>query len=551
MFAAEDARTSMTTGVMAMEFPSSSDRPETQEPTPPTHSWSEGHWEYPEAVVGDDLIYIANDTGHDVPDGPEVPDEDLDSGYLFRGGDVITADDGPPDVDATIPGDVPEEFGGSEPEVLEAAITRPDDASDRSRGPHQADPVLQDRVEQAREEPAEVAGGRPGGDQRPDEVLGPDMDRPRDAIPRPHAGGELGELPRARPPVVVVEPALWKTQADAIAELDLVTRWHRLVDQRMPRVERLVDRVRKLPAVRATPDLLEELNELRLAAPDACMRTVGCVLAELIGLNSAPDDKDGFDEWMASLDALADEADRLRPIAVVSPDARGEIDGQIPTDSVSEVEIRDSVGVMWGAHNQLHVEHLCVVESPVIEVAELIDLDGEVPVFGLSAWRYSPARRSERGQTGGTVETSATLHEGYWANIWNCAGITIGDRNSLDLTYIYRMTSCRVNLVPLLRDPEVRADLARCRDSSPENAAQAQQARQRLPVTVSNAVNAIDVSSLVAEEEIAALAAQIRQPRVRGRSGGIVITHGVGVALGIDPAVSWRRATRIDAFQVR
>ncbi|HEV7899087.1 MAG TPA: hypothetical protein VGP31_14730, partial [Planosporangium sp.] len=387
---------------------------------------------------------------------------------------------------------------------------------------------------------------------QPEEELPPGGDRPREATPHPPEAGERVEPARdERPPVTIIDPELQKTLADLEAELNLATQWHRLLDERISQVERLVNRVRRLAAVRANPDLVEELNALQLDDPHACLRTVGFVLAEVLALRSAPVGRDGFDAWLVSLDALADRAGKLQPKAVVSPDARGEIDGRLPTKPASDVDVRDSVGVMWGTHNRLRVEHRCVVERPVIEVAELIDMDNEEPIFDWSAWQFTSTNRSMRGAASGAVETSATLRDGYWANIWNCTGITIGDRNILDLTYVYRMTSCRVNLVPLLRDPRVRAELAQCRDDSPENAQQAREARHRLPVTVANAVRAIDVSSLVSEEEVAALAAQMRQPQVRGRAGRIVITHGVGVALGIDPAVSWLRTTRVDRIQVR
>jgi hypothetical protein len=406
-----------------------------------------------------------------------------------------------------------------------------------------AEPAREPAEPAAGEEPPDATGERPDRDRPRDEAVPSVADRPQEAVPRSPEDAE-------DPPVAFVWPEP-KAVAELFPEMERVTQWHRLVEQRMSQVAELVDRVRQLPVVRANPNLVDELKELRLADPDACLRTLGCVLAEVLELRSAPDSRDDFDKRVASLGELADKAGRLRPEVVVSPDARGEIDGCMPAEPVSDVEVRDSMGVMWGAHNRLRVEHLCVVESPVIEVAELIDMDDGKPVFDWSAWRFISAPRTPRGPAGGVVEASARLREGYWANIWNCTGVSLGDRNTLDLTYVYRMASCRVNLVPLLSDPTVRADLALCRDDSPENAEQAQEARHRLPLTVAAAVQAIDVSSLVSEDEIAGQAVDMRQPQVRGRARGIVITHGIGVALGIDPAVSWRRTTRVHPIRVR
>jgi hypothetical protein len=64
-------------------------------------------------------------------------------------------------------------------------------------------------------------------------------------------------------------------------------------------------------------------------------------------------------------------------------------------------------------------------------------------------------------------------------------------------------------------------------------------------------VQAIDVNNLVSEDEVAILAAQTRQPHVRGRGDGLVVTHGIGVALGIAPTVAWRRTTRVDPIRVK
>ncbi|MFF5217670.1 hypothetical protein [Micromonospora sp. NPDC000442] len=457
--------------------------------------------------------------------------------------DAPTVDGRRSDQNKDLPGTHPAEFAAGDD--IPSVATKPAQAhrDGRSDDPRRA----HHRVEQISEKESASADG-----EKLDLSHPPDTDRPREAVPTHRREGFIqSQYPRGEQPYpALVDTALQETLADVVAELDLTTQWHRLLEQRMSRVEHLVHRVRNLPVVRVNPELGEELDALRLADPDSCLHTVSHLLAEVLKLRSAPDGRDGFDGWTATLDALATEAGRLLPEAVVAPDARGHIDGRMPAGPVMEVEVRDSVGVMWGVQNRLNVEHLCVVKSPVIELAELIEMDDGEPVFNWSAWRFNPTHTSDHGPAaGGVAETS--LHHGFWANIWNCTGITVGDRNMVNLTYVHRLTSCPVNLVPLLRDPQVRADLAQCRDDSPENAQGAQEARHRLPTTVAQAVRAIDVSRLVSGEEIAALAARTRQPQVRGRAGALIIRHGVGVALGIDPAVTWSHTTRIDPIRVR
>ncbi|MFD0591865.1 hypothetical protein ACFQZ4_04265 [Catellatospora coxensis] len=174
-----------------------------------------------------------------------------------------------------------------------------------------------------------------------------------------------------------------------------------------------------------------------------------------------------------------------------------------------------------------------MVEHPVIEVAELVRMAADGPVFNWSAWEL------RRPPADGEVQVkSSPLHPGYFANIWNCTGVTLGNHNDLDLTYLYRMSSCRVNLLPLLRDPRISAELALCADESPENAEHAAAARSGLQETVATVVGAMDLSNLVSEQEIAAHAARMRLPRVRGRGSTIAISHGAGVAIGTDLSVT-------------
>ncbi len=97
----------------------------------------------------------------------------------------------------------------------------------------------------------------------------------------------------------------------------------------------------------------------------------------------------------------------------------------------------------------------------------------------------------------------------------------------------------------------MRDDLIACRDESPEHREQALEARRRLPKTVERAVDAVDLSDLVSEDEIAARAGRTRRPRVGNRGGGILVAHGVGVAIGLDPRVSRTRRTRVDGFHIR
>ncbi|MEG3636730.1 chromosomal replication initiator protein DnaA [Micromonospora palythoicola] len=512
--------------------------------------------------------------------GSEVPQtatsrsgeaSDLEPPNRSHGRDLTTAHHGRPEQDNHLPGIRPSRTGSDGRDswlpnqqggvATDAPLARPDFvASDYEVPSAETEPPQADRDVRSDDPPwadhraAHASEKEPTAADVEESDLSrlPDTDRPEQAAltPRPDSSIQIQDVHGEQPSSALGDTSLREPLPDLIAELDLSLQWHRLVEQRTSQVADLVDRVGSLPVVRVNPDLVEELDALRLADPDTCLHTVSHLLAEVLELRSAPDGGKGFHEWIAALHALAAKAARLQPEAVVAPDARGHIDGRMPAGPVSEVTIRDSVGVMWGAHNRLNVEHRCVVDSPIIEVAELIDIDDGEPVFNWSVWRYNPARTSGHSPVaGGVVETS--LHHGFLTNIWNCTGITVGDRNKVDLTYVHRMTSCEVDLVPLLRHPRVRADLALCRDDSPENAEAAEEARRRLPTTVAQAVRAIDISRLVSEEEVAAWAVRMPPPQVRGRVSALTIKHGFGVAVGIDPTVTWSRTTRINPIWVR
>ncbi len=336
---------------------------------------------------------------------------------------------------------------------------------------------------------------------------------------------------------VKIDPAARVAAGAAADGLEAAQQWHRLIEQRLERTGVLLDRVRELDAVRLRPDLIEELDGLDPADPQDCLYTVAIVLAEALAMGSVPSPDERFDAWLSSLETLAGQAERQQHRVVVVPGADGTIQGRVPRRPVSGVQVRDSAAVMWGAHNRLDVTHLCMVERPVIEIADLVEMSEGGSVFDWSAWEYTSSTSSTAAAAGG-----------YWTNIWNCKGVMIGNHNTMDVTYVYRMASCRVNLAPLLCDDRIRADLALCRedDGTPGK----EEARRRLPKTVATVANTLDLSSLVSEDEIAAQAARLRRPRVGG-GGRILISHGVGVAIGVNPEVDSHRRVKVGAIRVR
>jgi hypothetical protein len=458
-----------------------------------------------------------------------------------------------------------EEASDETAEVDRTAGTTPEDRSGSDAGHkvetgsvRQAVPVIAEahaespKTDQVKDNPTPEADRRSEADKPSETDQTSETDQPSEAaksaesVERPQIPDRAKhvEAPDGRLPGVV-DPALRETADSASTALEAATEWQRRIECRLQGAGRLIGRVLRLEVVRSRPDLIDELNDLDLTDPNSCLHTVAIVLAEALGLQSVvvrPGDVDG---WLHALGALADQAEQLPHEVKVVPGADGKIDGRMPEATLSSVEVQESVGVMWGAHNRLHVTHLCVVEHPVIEIADLVEMGIDGPVFDWSAWAFTPA-----GDSGSVSVGSSQLSDGYWTNIWNCRGVTIGNRNTLDVTYVYKMASCHVNLAPLLRDAQVRADLVACLDDSPENAARAEAARRRLPQTVAHAADATDLSSLVSDDEIAAHAATIRRPHVRGRRGGILVSHGVGVAVGFDPRVSSTTNTRIGAFRI-
>ncbi len=245
----------------------------------------------------------------------------------------------------------------------------------------------------------------------------------------------------------LVDPGLVEAVDRATKAVDLAAYVSSEIEARVQRIDGLVDRIRRIRALRDRSDLIEELDHLDLSDPSGCLRTVAIVLAEALGKQPIVPRREPFDKWIRALSKLADEAERFRPEVKVVAGVDDKIDGHATDHAAAGVEVRDSDGVTWGAHNQVDVTHLCVVERPVIEIADLIDIGPDGPLFNWSAWRYTGS-----GDSGTVSVQSSSLREGYWTNIWNCRGVTIGDRNSVNVTYVYRMSSCRVNLAAVVED---------------------------------------------------------------------------------------------------
>jgi hypothetical protein len=193
----------------------------------------------------------------------------------------------------------------------------------------------------------------------------------------------------------------------------------------------------------------------------------------------------------------------------------------------------------------VNVIHLCEVDQPIIETAELLKTGPDGPIFRWSSSAFKPGRVVD---TTTSVRSNA-LAVDFWTNIWNTKGVAVGDDITMNVTRHYKVKDCRVNVSELLRNPDVRADLTLSRSDSPE----AEAARQRLPGTVAKAVDGMDLGSLISYAEIARKASDAAQrPMIRQSGTRIVVLHGTGVAAGRNPDVSAETRTRIGkGFRVK
>ncbi|WP_327003366.1 hypothetical protein OHA72_51235 [Dactylosporangium sp. NBC_01737] len=308
-----------------------------------------------------------------------------------------------------------------------------------------------------------------------------------------------------------------------------------------PEVKRLVEQVRQLAEVRKNRGLVDRLEGLDWTDTAACVGAVAGVLRDITGDERCAERLDGLNDWVRDLCEVANQVERHgAPKILVAPAADGTLDGPVERRAMSAVEVRKSMGVTIGADNEVDVVHLCEVEHPVVEIAELLEIGPDGPVFGHSHWGYEWA--------GGALPVgSSTLTEGSVIDVWNCVGVSVGDQNRVSNTYRQTMESCPVRLAVLLRNARLRAVLALCLSNSPE----ADGARQRLPDVVAEVAAGVDPAELVSEAEIVAWAARRQRLTVRSSGSRLTIVHGVGVAIGYAPTLHAKTVVKIGAPQVR
>ncbi|REF95951.1 hypothetical protein DFJ67_1915 [Asanoa ferruginea] len=210
--------------------------------------------------------------------------------------------------------------------------------------------------------------------------------------PAPPESRETRDQPE-QAPRYLADRALAQARDRASEAFELADYLRMAIEDRIREVSRLIDRV--AGAVGDRPDLIEELDHLDLNDPSGCLDALAIVLAEALGQPVAVR-VDNFADWVRALSELADEAGSPREVTM-APGVDGKVDGRAGGSPAESVEVRDSAGVTVGAHNQIDVTHVCEVERPVIEIADLIAIGPDGPVFDWSAWGAHPARRQRHG----------------------------------------------------------------------------------------------------------------------------------------------------------
>ncbi|WP_144022839.1 hypothetical protein [Asanoa hainanensis] len=301
----------------------------------------------------------------------------------------------------------------------------------------------------------------------------------------------------------------------------------------------LVRAAARLPEFVASADLRDELAALRGEDPREVLRALDVLLSEALG--SAPHVRDLREATPAQLrEALAHlegVVERHRAAVAVAPAADGTVDGRFGKRPVESVTVRDSVGVVRGDDSTVTVIHQCEVAEPVVEMAELLKMEPEGPLFG---WSGTALRPGTVTGTSTSVSSNALAID-FWTNIWSSSGVAVGDNITMEVARRHTIEGCRVNLAALLADAALRDDLALSRGDT----AEAQAARERLPHTVERVLRDLDVGDLVSTADVARQASVGNRPQVRQSGARLTVVHGAGVGIGRNPTASARTRIRI------
>ncbi|GAB1646788.1 hypothetical protein [Krasilnikovia sp. MM14-A1259] len=145
---------------------------------------------------------------------------------------------------------------------------------------------------------------------------------------------------------------------------------------------------------------------------------------------------------------LTDYDERQQRV-VVAPGLDGKIDVNGTPRPVTDVALETSRAVVIGEHNKLTVIHHCHVQSPTVEVADLLHAD--------TNWFLIWLRSTPLVEKPGTAEHLSTdVRSGVLIAIRHSDGLVIGDHNNVEANVHHQITGCRLNAVALLQNRTIR-----------------------------------------------------------------------------------------------
>lgn len=209
-------------------------------------------------------------------------------------------------------------------------------------------------------------------------------------------------------------------------------------------------------------------------------------------------------------------------------------------DPIDTFEIQRSSGVLIGDRGRVTVAHYCNVEQPIVDLAELTDLNLDTLGF---AWWAKPAPDPVDG---GVDTISTTVSTGLFFHVRHSDGLVVGDDNDVQVNVQHRVRGCRLSAVALLLDRQVRDALISYRlaadadDNSRQEDGQpgpsiVGEAHATLRESVAQAANKLCPDTLVSN-----LANDLpgQRPELRRNRHDIVISNVRGAAIGRGNTVS-------------
>jgi hypothetical protein len=241
-------------------------------------------------------------------------------------------------------------------------------------------------------------------------------------------------------------------------------------------------------------------------------------------------DLDDIDTYLRRLDAALSRVARSPAYLHLAPNVAGraQIGRDIPP--LALIEMRDSRGIAVGNDCTVVVEHVCHIERPTVEIAELMREDPDL------YWLRSILLPNP-GEGATPLRTrSVEIGSPFSASTPGARGVLVGDDGYSHNVVHHTVTGCGIDASALLANAAVRDAVRACRADGLDGSAR-RQAMTHLRTRVFRAVADTNARALFGDWQKHLPSEPV--PRVRYDGGRIAVVHATGAALG--------RGNRVDA----